>query len=101
IAARAAQIGHVRVEYIPLDRLYRGHLCLDIERANVGRHKDGLELMMNLVSSVIAVGIRTGPAVIFNGRMQRLGTVANVVTEPAGIEDSRLFHGDGIPACRL
>ena len=51
---------------------------------------------MDLVGSGVAIGVGTDPAVVLDGGVQGLRAVADVVAEPAGIEDDGLLDGAGV-----
>ena len=76
----------------PLIGLGGRHLCLHLGRVDVRGHKWPFELPVNLVVCGIAVGIRSHPAVVLDGGVQRLRSVADVMPQPAGIKENRLFH---------
>ena len=59
---------------------------------DICRNVGGLKLGVDTMLSGISVGIRANPAVVLDRSVQRLRTVGNVMTEPAGIKDDRLLH---------
>ena len=94
------QVSDVAVEDVAINCLELGHLRLYLGLMFVGGYKRPFELVMNLVSRRVAVGIWSRPAVVLNGCMQRLGRVAHIVAQPPGIKDGHLLHGARVLARR-
>ena len=54
----------------------------------------GTVILKNIENSVlrgVAVRVWTDPSVVLNGGVQRLGAIGNVVSEPARVENYRMF----------
>jgi|HubBroStandDraft_6_1064221.scaffolds.fasta_scaffold12914_2 hypothetical protein len=56
-------------------------------------HISALELSVNSMLGVVALGVRSNPSVVLNRGMQRLGTICHIVPKPAGVKDYRVFYG--------
>ena len=75
------------------DRFGGGYEGVYVGGFYVGLNVDALELRMDLVRGRVAVGVGAGPAVVLDGDVERLRAVADVVAEPAGVEEDGELDG--------
>jgi hypothetical protein len=68
----------------------------DVGGFDVGRDVDGFKLGVDLVFGGVAVGVGAGPAVVLDGVVEWLGAVADIVAEPAGVEEDGELDGGGV-----
>src|SRR5258708_38908672 len=77
----------------------RGHTRLNLGSMQIGAHKRPFKLPVDFVCCGVAIGIRAGPAVVLNGGVERLRSIADVVSQPPGIEDGSLFYRVRVLVC--
>src|ERR1700677_4657363 len=98
-------VGLLEVSYIFRKRIIEScgtfHQSREIFRLNILRHVGSLKLRMDAVLRGVPVWVRSDPAVVMDGRMERLRSIPDIMTEPTGVEDDGLLYGMGRLMCGL
>src|ERR1700724_3787349 len=91
---RFLQVSDVACEWI-VEAHGRMHQPCEVLRSDIRRHISALKLRVDAVFGGVALRVRTNPAVVLNGSVQRLGAVGDIMTKPACVKNDRLLNGEG------